>query len=56
MTSYTVVRRTTEIGIRMALAADHSGVIAMILHNAILQTLFGFAIGILVAFSTAAPS
>jgi macrolide transport system ATP-binding/permease protein len=50
MTSYTVVRRTSEIGIRMALGADRSGVVAMILRSALLQTLLGLAIGIPVAF------
>jgi macrolide transport system ATP-binding/permease protein len=50
VTSYTVVRRTSEIGIRMALGADRSGVVAMILRSALLQTLLGLAIGIPVAF------
>jgi predicted permease len=50
VTSYSVVRRTSEIGIRMALGADRSGVVAMILRAAFLQTLLGLAIGIPVAF------
>jgi predicted permease len=50
VTSYTVVRRTSEIGIRMALGAGRSGVVAMILRSALLQTLLGLAIGIPVAF------
>jgi predicted permease len=50
VTTYTVVRRTSEIGIRMALGADRSGVVAMILRSALLQTLLGLAIGIPVAF------
>ena len=50
VTSYTVARRTSEIGIRMALGADRSGVLAMILRSALLQTLLGVAIGIPVAF------
>jgi predicted permease len=50
VTSYTVARRTSEIGIRMALGADRSGVVAMILRSALLQTLLGLAIGIAVAF------
>ena len=50
VTSYTVVRRTSEIGIRMALGADRSGVVAMILRSALLQTLLGLAIGIPVTF------
>jgi len=50
VTSYTVARRTSEIGIRMALGADRTGVVAMILRSALLQTLFGLVIGIPVAF------
>ena len=50
VTSYTVARRTSEIGIRMALGADRGGVVAMILRGALLQTLLGLAIGIPVAF------
>jgi predicted permease len=46
VTAYTVVRRTNEIGIRMALGADRGGVMAMILRGAILQTIIGLAIGI----------
>jgi predicted permease len=49
VTSYTVARRTSEIGIRMALGADRSGVVAMVLRSALLQTLLGLAIGIPVA-------
>jgi ABC-type antimicrobial peptide transport system permease subunit len=50
VTAYSVVRRTSEIGIRMALGANRSFVVGMILRSAILQTLFGLAIGIPVAF------
>jgi predicted permease len=50
VTSYTVARRTSEIGIRMALGADRNGVVTMILRSALLQTLIGLAIGIPVAF------
>jgi len=50
VTSYTVARRTSEIGVRMALGADRIGVVAMILRSALLQTLLGLAIGIPVAF------
>jgi macrolide transport system ATP-binding/permease protein len=50
VTSYTVVRRTSEIGIRMALGANRSDVVAMILRSVLLQTLLGLAIGIPVAF------
>ncbi|MBV8632033.1 MAG: ABC transporter permease, partial [Silvibacterium sp.] len=50
VTAYTVARRTGEIGIRMALGAERSSVIAMIMRGAMLQTAFGLAIGIPVAF------
>jgi ABC-type lipoprotein release transport system permease subunit len=49
VTAYTVVRRTQEIGIRMALGADRSGVVAMILRGAMAQALVGLVIGIPVA-------
>ena len=50
VTSYTVAGRTSEIGIRMALGAERSRVIAMIMRGASVQTLFGLAIGAPVAF------
>jgi ABC-type antimicrobial peptide transport system permease subunit len=46
VTAYTVARRTSEIGIRIALGARPSGVVAMVMHGALAQTLFGLAIGI----------
>ncbi len=46
VTAYTVVRRTPEIGIRMALGAARSRVIAMVMRGAMLQTVAGLAIGI----------
>jgi macrolide transport system ATP-binding/permease protein len=49
VTAYAVVRRTPEIGIRMALGAERSGVIAMIMRGAMVQTLLGLAIGVPVA-------
>jgi ABC-type antimicrobial peptide transport system permease subunit len=49
VTSYTVARRTGEIGIRMALGAERRSVIAMVMRGAILQAGLGLAIGIPVA-------
>ena len=46
LTAYTVARRTSEIGIRMALGARPFGVVAMVMRGALAQTLFGLAIGI----------
>ena len=49
VTAYTVVRRTPEIGIRMALGAARSRVIGMVMRGAMLQALIGLAVGIPVA-------
>ncbi len=49
VTAYTVARRTSEIGIRMALGAERGGVIVMIMRAAVIQTVLGLAIGIPVA-------
>jgi macrolide transport system ATP-binding/permease protein len=49
VTAYTVVRRTAEIGIRMALGAERGRVIAMVMRGAMLQALAGLAIGAPVA-------
>ena len=46
VTAYTAARRTGEIGIRMALGAARSRVIAMVMRGAIIQTALGLAIGI----------
>jgi macrolide transport system ATP-binding/permease protein len=51
VTAYTVARRTSEIGIRMALGANRSSVVGMIMRGAMLQTAIGVAaIGIPVAW------
>ena len=50
VTSYNVARRSSEIGIRMALGAARRGVIAMIMRGAMMQTVLGLAVGIPVAF------
>jgi predicted permease len=46
VTAYAVERRTSEIGVRMALGADRSSVIRLVLRGAFLQILIGLTIGI----------
>ena len=46
VTAYNVVRRTNEIGIRMALGADRHNVLGMVLRSALGQVLLGLALGI----------
>jgi len=46
VTAYAVERRTSEIGVRMALGADRSNVIRLVLRGAFLQILIGLFIGI----------
>lgn len=47
--SYAVVRRTREVGIRMALGAGKHNVIGMILRDTTRPVLAGLAVGIMVA-------
>ena len=49
VTAYTVVRRTPEIGIRMALGAERGRIIAMVMRGAMLQAVVGLALGAPVA-------
>jgi predicted permease len=51
VTAYTVARRTSEIGIRMALGASRAGVTAMVLRSAMTLTMLGLAIGVPAALS-----
>lgn len=46
VTAYTVARRTSEIGIRMALGADKTSVVRLVLRGAFTQVVIGLAIGI----------
>jgi predicted permease len=49
VTAYSVERRTSEIGVRMALGADRMSVLGLVLRGAFLQVAIGLAIGIPVA-------
>jgi macrolide transport system ATP-binding/permease protein len=49
VTAYTVVRRTSEIGIRMALGAERRRVIGMVMRGAMTQAFLGLIVGTLVA-------
>jgi len=46
VTAYSVARRTPEIGIRIAVGAERSSVITMVMRGAIIQIVLGLAIGI----------
>jgi macrolide transport system ATP-binding/permease protein len=49
VTAYTVVRRTSEIGIRMALGAERTRVIGMVMRGAMAQAFLGLIVGVPVA-------
>ncbi len=49
VTAHSVERRTSEIGVRMALGADRMSVLGLVLRGAFLQVAMGLAIGIPVA-------
>ncbi len=49
LTAYSVARRTSEIGVRMAMGADRRNVLGLVMRGALLQIAIGLAIGIPVA-------
>jgi macrolide transport system ATP-binding/permease protein len=49
VTAYTVVRRTSEIGVRMALGAERTRVIGMVMRGAMTQALLGLVVGVPIA-------
>ncbi len=51
--SYTVGRRTTEIGVRMALGAQQSDVLSMVLRESLVLVIAGIVIGVPIALATA---
>jgi predicted permease len=53
VTAYSVARRTPEIGVRMALGANRSSVVGMVMREAMLQAAIGLAIGIPIAWMCA---
>ncbi len=50
VTAYSVERRTSEIGIRMALGADRIRVLDYVLRTALVQVLIGLALGVPLAY------
>jgi len=51
--SYAVTRRTSEIGVRMALGADRTRVLWLIMRDAIVLVMIGLVLGLPLAFLTA---
>src|ERR1044072_8157729 len=48
--SYSVKRRTNEIGLRMALGADRAAVLKMIIRQGVLVTLVGLSLGLIMSY------
>ncbi len=55
VTAYSVERRTSEIGVRMALGANRGNVVSLVLRGAFLQILIGLCIGIPISIGCATP-
>ena len=53
VTAYSVERRTSEIGVRMALGANRGNVVGIVLRGAFLQILIGLVIGIPISIGCA---
>ena len=53
VTAYSVERRTAEIGVRIALGANRTSVVEMVLKGAFLQILIGLLIGVPAAIACA---
>jgi predicted permease len=51
VTSYAVVRRSAEIGVRMAFGASQQGIVGLMLRSALVQSAVGLAAGIPVALA-----
>lgn len=51
VTSYSVARRTNEFGIRVALGADRSSILRLVLRGAFVQVFLGLIIGIPIALA-----